>query len=166
MALALAVEPVEPLEALQGAAVGIGLGRIGRIGPMSGQQFIDHVAAALGVGPAGVRAAGSIDRTVTTVAVCGGAGASAIDAAARAGVGAYVTADISHHRAIDALEQYGSAAPLLIDAGHFATERPWLTMAADLLVSDLASQGSTVEQVVLSAITDPWSAQATRRGQE
>ena len=64
------------------------------------------------------------------------------------------------------LEQYGSAAPLLIDAGHFATERPWLTMAADLLVSDLASQGSTVEQVVLSAITDPWSAQATRRGQE
>ena len=55
----------------------------------------------------GVRAAGDPDRTVRRVAVCGGAGDSALDAALAAGVDAYVTADLRHHPASEHLLRPG-----------------------------------------------------------
>jgi putative NIF3 family GTP cyclohydrolase 1 type 2 len=65
-----------------------------------------------------LRFAGDPSRSITTVAVVGGAGDSLIGAALGAGVDVYVTGDLRHHVTLDALEQ-GLA---LIDAGHHATE--------------------------------------------
>ena len=50
------------------------------------------------------------DRTVRRVAVCGGAGDSALDAALAAGVDAYVTADLRHHPAAEHLLRPGAPA--------------------------------------------------------
>ena len=81
-----------------------GLGRIGSLpAPEPLHAFADRVAAALPATAWGVRAAGDPDRPVQRVAVCGGAGDSALGAAAAAGVDAYVTADLRHHPASEHL---------------------------------------------------------------
>jgi putative NIF3 family GTP cyclohydrolase 1 type 2 len=61
---------------------------------------------------------------------------------------------LRHHPISEAIE---AGAPALIDAGHFATEWPWLGQAAGLLVSDLAAIGASVEVEVSSINTDAWS---------
>ena len=59
-------------------------------------------------------------RLVYTVAVCGGAGASLVPDALRAGADAYVTSDVRHHEFVDATAR----GLLLLDAGHAQTETP------------------------------------------
>jgi putative NIF3 family GTP cyclohydrolase 1 type 2 len=97
----------------------------------------------------GVRAAGDPDRPVRTVAVCGGAGDGYLADARRAGVDAYLTADLRHHVASEYLADGG---PALLDAAHWATERPWLDAVAAQLSSELgiASLASDLD-------TDPWT---------
>lgn len=129
-----------------------GTGRIGRlIEPMLLAAFAEHVTRGLPRAPAGIRTAGDLGTTVTTVAVCGGAGDSLLDAATAAGVDAYVTADLRHHRVSEHLEGGG---PAVIDAGHWATEWPWLAAAADLLRADLEG---AVQIAVSQLVTDPWT---------
>ncbi len=60
---------------------------------------------------------------------------------------AYLTADLRHHPASEAPE--GLA---LLDAAHWATEWPWLADAARRL-----SAATTVETVVSTLVTDPWT---------
>ena len=72
---------------------------------------------------------------------------------ARLGVDAYVTADLRHHPAIDAMSAGG---PALLDVGHWASEHPWLSAAARLLVDGLA-QPDSVEVRVSTLRTDPWT---------
>lgn len=112
-----------------------GLGRVGELTrPEPLAAFVERVAAALPVTTQGVRAAGDPERPIRTVAVCGGAGDGFFDAVRAAGVDAYVTADLRHHPASEALEAGG---PALVDAAHWATEWPWLAGAAALLVADI-----------------------------
>jgi dinuclear metal center YbgI/SA1388 family protein len=105
-----------------------GLGRIGVLPaaePLS--AFTERVAAALPATAWGVRAAGDPDRPVRRVAVCGGAGDSALGAATAAGVDAYVTADLRHHPAAEHLlagSLPGRVAPALVDVAHWASEWP------------------------------------------
>jgi putative NIF3 family GTP cyclohydrolase 1 type 2 len=73
----------------------------------------------------------------------------------RRGVDAYVTADLRHHPASEHSEADG---PALVDAAHWATEWPWLQQAADDLTQALQQRtGTTVETVVSTLVTDPWS---------
>ncbi len=58
------------------------------------------------------------DRTITKVAVCSGAGGSAISHAVKAGCDAFITGDIKHSQWIEAQTHD----LCLIDAGHFHTE--------------------------------------------
>ena len=87
-----------------------------------------------------MRAAGDPERPIRRVAVCGGAGDSALGAAAAAGVDAYVTADLRHHPASEHL--LGGSAPALVDVAHWASEWPWCAQAADVL---RAALGGSVE---------------------
>jgi dinuclear metal center YbgI/SA1388 family protein len=138
-----------------------GLGRIGRLPhPVPLRAFVDQVAAALPVGAGGVRASGDPDRLISTVAVCGGAGGSALDVVGRSGADAYVTGDLGHHTAGEFIDSAGPTGPALIDATHFGTEWPWLPQAAALLVDDLAELGTTVEATVSTLPTDPWRMRA------
>ncbi|MEV0717320.1 Nif3-like dinuclear metal center hexameric protein [Asanoa sp. NPDC050611] len=130
-----------------------GVGRIGRLPvPRPLSALTAQAAAVLPRTAWGVRAAGDPDRVIESVAVCGGAGDSFLAAAAAAGVDAYLTADLRHHPASEAVAGGG---PALLDAAHWATERPWLddlaaqlraTLEVDVLVSDLD--------------TDPWTLHA------
>lgn len=132
-----------------------GIGRIGTLPePESLAEFAARAAKALPSTAAGLRVAGDPDRTVRTVAVCGGAGDSLFAAARRAGVDVYLTADLRHHPASEAIE---AGSPALIDAAHWATEWPWLDQAAAELTAALAASGATVETYVSRLPTDPWA---------
>jgi putative NIF3 family GTP cyclohydrolase 1 type 2 len=99
----------------------------------------------------GVRAAGDPDRPVRSVAVCGGSGDAFLADARRAAVDAYLTADLRHHVASEYLAEGG---PALLDAAHWATERPWLDRVAAQLSADLG-----LPAVASDLDTDPWTLQ-------
>jgi dinuclear metal center YbgI/SA1388 family protein len=137
---------------------GRGLGRVGALPaaePLA--MFVERVAAALPTTAWGVRAAGDPDRVVERVAVCGGAGDSALGAATAAGVDAYVTADLRHHPAAEHLlagTLPGRPTPALVDVAHWASEWPWCTQAADVLRTALPGR---VDVHVSRRRTDPWT---------
>lgn len=137
---------------------GQGLGRIGELEEAETlTAFTRRAAAALPATAWGVRAAGDPDRPVRRVAVCGGAGDSALGAAAAAGVDAYLTADLRHHPAAEHLlagSLPGRPTPALIDVAHWASEHPWCAQAASVIAQAL---GGTVDACVSWRRTDPWS---------
>lgn len=151
LARRLGLADLRPLRPVPGpGGDGRGAGRIGRLaGPTTLAAFAAHAARVLPATTGGVRAAGDPDRLVTTVAVCGGAGDSYLRDAHAAGVDAYLTADLRHHPAIEHLADGG---PALLDAAHWATERPWLDEVAAALraATGLATTVSDLD-------TDPWS---------
>jgi dinuclear metal center YbgI/SA1388 family protein len=160
-------EPAFDLLELADVPTTRGSGRVGLLpAPEPLSAFTERVAAALPATAWGVRAAGDPDRPVRRVAVCGGAGDSALGAATAAGVDAYVTADLRHHPAAEHLlagSLPGRAAPALVDVAHWASEWPWCAQAADVVRRAL---GGSVEVRVSHRRTDPWSLASSphRRG--
>ncbi|WP_405013527.1 Nif3-like dinuclear metal center hexameric protein [Kitasatospora sp. NBC_01539] len=135
-----------------------GSGRIGVLDePMTLTAFAAQVAAGLPATAAGVRIAGDPAALVSRVAVCGGSGDSFLAAARDAGVDAYVTADLRHHPASEASE---AAPPALVDAAHWATEWPWLDLAARALTEAAGTRGWQLETRVSTLVTDPWTGHA------
>jgi dinuclear metal center YbgI/SA1388 family protein len=149
-------EPAYDVLELVPAPSGVGLGRVGDLdAAVTLGTLADRVAAGVPATAQGVRVAGDLDREVRRIAVCGGAGSDLIGAARAAGADVLVTADLKHHQVLDARELGGLA---LVDLAHWASEWPWLPMAADRLVADLAADGATVEVHVSELMTDPWTA--------
>ena len=84
----------------------VGLGRVGRLEhPTSLAEFAQTVAQALPHTELGVQVAGDSNMQVRTVAVMPGSGDSLLDKARAAGVDVYVTSDLKHHPASDAMQQ-------------------------------------------------------------
>jgi dinuclear metal center YbgI/SA1388 family protein len=124
----------------------VGLGRVGELPvPLRLAELVERAAAVLPPTAWGVRGAGDPDLLVHRLAVCGGAGDSAIGSAAASGAQAYLTSDLRHHPSSEA----GLA---LIDAAHWATEWPWLPVAAAALARVV-----DVETAVSTLCTDPWT---------
>ena len=120
------------------------------------RDFVARVGARLPATTWGVRAAGDPDRMIGRVAVCGGAGDSLLDAVSRAGVDAYLTADLRHHPA----DEHGRASEVaLIDVAHWASEQPWCDQAATLLRAHFRD---AVRVRVSTVRTDPWTLHAHR----
>jgi dinuclear metal center YbgI/SA1388 family protein len=109
-------------------------------------EFTELVAQRLPATAVGVRAAGDPDLIVTTVAVVGGAGDSFLAELGPAGVDVFLTADLRHH---SASEHLAGGGPALLDAPHWATERPWLDALAAELHADLG-----LDTVVSDVVTD------------
>lgn len=132
-----------------------GLGRVGEVlRPVPLSKFVEQIARSIPVGVNGIRATGDPHQLIKRVAVCGGSGDDRIEIVRELGVDAYLTADLKHHRVAEAL---AAGAPVLIDAGHFATEWPWLPQAARLLADDLEAAGYARPEMKISEIsTDPW----------
>ncbi|MBU6244028.1 MAG: Nif3-like dinuclear metal center hexameric protein [Actinomycetales bacterium] len=157
LATALGLRGLRPLDPLADPLTGTG--RVGTLpAPVSLEQFAEHVAAILPATEHGVRVAGDPMAVVQTVAVCGGAGDSLLDLAASQ-ADAYVTSDLRHHRAQDHLAESTCA---LIDVAHWAGEWPWLEVLAGALREDLAGTGSSVEVLVSTIPTDPWTSHVPR----
>ena len=135
-----------------------GLGRVGVLArPVSLTDFVALVAQALPATIGGVRAAGDPDRSVSAVAVCGGAGDSELDTAAAAGVDVYLTSDLRHHVVAEFLARPG--APAVVEVAHWAGEWPWLDRAAGVLARAAADGLLTgsVTTTVSVLRTDPWT---------
>ena len=123
---------------------------------MTLREFTARVGGALPATEWGVRSAGDPERPVRTVAVCGGAGDSYLDAVTRLGVDAYVTADLRHHPADEHLRGGG---PALVDVAHWASEQPWCAQAKDVL--DAAFDGARGWATRVSTLrTDPGTTSA------
>jgi dinuclear metal center YbgI/SA1388 family protein len=155
LAATLGLTDLRPLDPRPDAPA-LGTGRIGTLPdaePLT--MFRERVARALPATAHGVRVAGDLDRTITAVAVCGGAGDSYLNLVRAVGVDAYVTADLRHHPASEAAQH--PDAPALVDVAHWASEWPWLADAAGRLVRVLAQRGTTVETRVSTTCTDPWT---------
>jgi dinuclear metal center YbgI/SA1388 family protein len=155
LASALGLTGLRPLDARVDHPE-LGVGRVGELPaaePLS--AFASRVSAALPATAGGVRVAGDPDRLIRRVAVCGGSGDTFFGAVRAAGADAYVTADLRHHPASEALEAGG---PALVDVAHWASEWPWLSHAADTLRTELGSAGTTVDTYVSTLVTDPWTA--------
>jgi dinuclear metal center YbgI/SA1388 family protein len=132
-----------------------GTGRIGELAaPMTLAEFAARAAAVLPATAWGVRVAGDLQRSVRTVAVCGGSGAPYIEDARRAGADVFLTADLKHHQVVEAVTERGSAGLALVDAAHWATEAPWLEALAGALRERF---GTTVDVRVSRQVTDPWT---------
>ncbi|MCO5986244.1 Nif3-like dinuclear metal center hexameric protein [Actinoallomurus spadix] len=150
-ALARAVGLSGPLRPLSPSAADPrrGLGRVGELPvPVTLREFADAAAKGLPATAAGLRVAGDPEAPVRTVAVCGGAGDSLLDAARAVGADVYLTADLRHHPASEFREN-GSTA--LVDAAHWATEWPWLGDAAALV------RQTGVETRISAVVTDAWT---------
>lgn len=132
-----------------------GHGRIGILpSPITLLDFARKIAATLPATASGVRVAGPHDKLVSTVALCGGAGDSFIAAAQKQKADVYLTSDLRHHPAQDAVElrKIEESAPCLVDLSHWAAEWLWLDRAAAQLNQEFEGL-----QVVVSQIrTDPW----------
>ena len=157
----LGVEDVVALEPTS-APGSCGVGRIGTLASNTTLgEFTALVADRLPATVGGVRMAGDPDQPVRRVAVLGGSGSSLVDTARAAGADVFVTADLKHHHAVEAVTQrQGFPAPggrkpmALIDAPHWATELPWLQVVAARLRAEF---GDTVDVAVSAVVTDPWT---------
>ena len=130
-----------------------GSGRIGQLpAPMSLGDFASHVTDRLPAHSSATRVAGDLDRTVSTVALCGGSGDFLLAHANASGADVYVTSDLRHHPVSEHRE--GANACAVIDVPHWAAEWTWLPVAAREVA---ARCGDTVETRVSTIVTDPWT---------
>lgn len=135
-----------------------GLGRICELDePLTLAEVAERAAARLPRTATGLRIAGDPQRGVRTIAVCGGSGDSLFEDVRRAGVDAYLTADLRHHPASEAQQQ---GPPALLDAAHWATEWPWTEQAAAQLDEISDRHGWGLRTSVSRTVTDPWTAHA------
>ncbi len=133
--------------------------RVGRLTPARPlAEVAAYVAARLPATAVGVRAGGDPARPIATMALAGGAGDAFLAEVAAAGVDAYLCADLRHHPASEHLEAGG---PALLDAAHWATERPWLDVLAGELRADLP-----VGVEVSDLVTDAWTVLASSSSTE
>ncbi|WP_069811676.1 Nif3-like dinuclear metal center hexameric protein [Streptomyces sp. TP-A0874] len=143
-----------------------GLGRVCELDqPVALAAFAELVAARLPATAQGIRVAGDPEREIRTVAVCGGSGDGLFDQVRAAGVDAYVTADLRHHPASEAVQHALHTAgerggPALVDAAHWATEWPWVEQAAAQLDEISDRHGWGLRTHVSRTVTDPWTAHA------
>lgn len=152
-------EPAFSVAELAGTEAGTGLGRVGDLAEqLSLGELAQRVADALPATAHGVRVSGALDARVQRVAVCGGSGDSLLDQVRRLGADVYVTADLRHHRASEARQDGDGGRPFLVDVAHWASEWPWLPLAAADLRADVEAAGATVETRVSTVVTDPWTA--------
>lgn len=132
----------------------LGLGRVGTLpAPAALGALARQLGDLLPATASGVRVAGEYDREVRTVALCAGAGDSLLSDPAVLAADVYITSDLRHHPASEAIENARIAGgPALIDISHWAAEWLWLDRAAAQLREALPD----VEVTVSELRTDPW----------
>jgi len=94
--------------------------------PMNEKEFLEMVQDTMQTG--GIRHSQFLNKSIQKVAVLGGAGSFAIKNAIRAGVDAFLTADLKYHQFYEAENQL-----LLADIGHFESERYTKNYIVDFL---------------------------------
>ena len=136
----------------------VGLGRVADLTePTTLGGVVERLRAGLPATARGLKIAGDLDRRIDRAAVQAGSGDDLLDEARRSGADVYVTSDLRHHPASDALAW--TDAPALIDIPHWAAEWLWLPVVRERLEQALADQGLTCYVSTLG--TDPWTGHAS-----
>ncbi|MBE7384234.1 MAG: Nif3-like dinuclear metal center hexameric protein [Leptolyngbya sp. SIO1E4] len=124
-----AVEPVVPTQP------GVGYGRVGDLSnAMTLQQVLNQIQQALTPPDLIYSPEADLSQPIQRLAVLGGSGASFIGDVTKTGAQAYLTSDCKFHQFQEARDR----GLVLIDAGHYATERP----ACARLVEELRQFGA------------------------
>jgi hypothetical protein len=111
-----------------------GMGAVGELSrPLSPAEFTKSIMKSLRV--RGIRCSRPRSGKIRRVAVCGGSGAELMYDALRANADAFVTADVKYHTFQEADGQI-----LLMDAGHYETERPVVDAVVKRLESEFAKK--------------------------
>jgi dinuclear metal center YbgI/SA1388 family protein len=142
LAAALGLSPNGAL--VPGPAGAPGLGRVCESEAVrTAVDWLERCRDVLGANPVLI---GDGATRVARIGVCGGSGASTIPAARAAGADLLITGDVKHHAALDAL----ASGLAVIDAGHHATEWPWVPAVAARLTE------AGVDAIVSQVNTDPF----------
>lgn len=112
------------------------------------EPLVEHIRRSLR--PARITVVGERERQVRSLALMPGSGGDAVEAAAAAGADALLCGDLKHHDALDAIA-FGLT---VIDATHYATERPVVAKVAAYLRECLPEGLPIVESTV---VTDPFA---------
>lgn len=94
----------------------LGLGRYGEIEKTKAKDFAGRVKEILKANE--LVCYGDMEKEISKVAVCGGAGSSLFDDAIIQGCDLMITGDVSYHMGMD----YANRGLVIIDPGHFASE--------------------------------------------
>ncbi|MBX2989569.1 MAG: Nif3-like dinuclear metal center hexameric protein [Bacteroidetes bacterium] len=128
-----------------------GMGIVGTLKrPMRVRAFLEFVKKRLKAGA--LRRTESKATMIRTVAACGGSGAELTDVAIARGADAFITADVKYH---DFHHAHGNI--LLIDAGHYETERPVVDAVVRRLKHEFHAQGITLPVAATQITTNPVS---------
>ena len=132
---------------------GCGAGRIGEIEAETEiQEFATLVKKRLKT--ASVRLiGGSLKQRVKKIALCGGSGFSLYNTAQIAGADLFITGDLKHHDARSVLEE--GRIPVL-DAGHYATERPVVDVCKAWCQDFISAKNAAIEVSVAQSEREPW----------
>ncbi|MEO1095872.1 MAG: Nif3-like dinuclear metal center hexameric protein [Cyanobacteria bacterium J06638_28] len=127
---------LESVESVVPTQPSVGYGRVGTLAtapPL--QQLLEQIQAALTPPNLIYSPEADLTQPIERLAVLGGSGASFISDVVRTGAQAYLTSDCKFHQFQEARDRN----LVLIDAGHYATERP----ACARLVDKLMGMGAT-----------------------
>lgn len=114
----------------------VGYGRVGDLSPVpSLQDLLAKIQQVLAPPRLIYSPAADLHQPIQRLAVLGGSGASFLGAVAQTGAQAYLTADCKFHQFQEARDRR----VVLIDAGHYATERPACAALADWVQSQGAA---------------------------
>lgn len=140
LAQLLHLQNVEPVEVIDSADPARGYGRVGNLpSPQPLQTLLKTIQSALQPPELLFSPSANLQQSIERVAVLGGSGASYLSAVGKTGAQAYLTADCKFHQFQESRDQ----GIVLIDAGHYATERP----ACDRLVDWCWQQGAAWAQL-------------------
>ena len=119
------------LFALQNTDQNMGMGMVGTLAePMHEEDFLGHVKEKMNVSV--IRHSQLLGKKVDRIAVLGGSGAFAIDAAKASGAQIFITADIKYH------EFYKAENKMVIaDIGHYETEQFTKNLLVDYLTKKI-----------------------------
>lgn len=151
----IGLKNIQPLMACKSALIpGCDLVGLGRVGKLPRPATLGELARKINhiFNGDGVRVAGNLELSVSTVAVCGGSGGSLINAFLQSGANAFISGDFGYHQALEAESNgYG-----LIDLGHFRSENIVVEPLAKLLQKALAGMGFDLKIEAYDAQKEPF----------
>ncbi len=109
----------------------IGMGMVGEFkNPMNELDFLNFIKQKMKVSC--IRHTELLGKKIKKVAVLGGSGAFAIEAAKRAGVDAFITSDVKYHQFFQAEKQL-----IIVDIGHYESEQFTKNLLVDYLTKKI-----------------------------
>jgi len=126
------------------------IGRIGEFAePMTFKDVINLVAEKLDLSIRQIHAAGDLDKMISKIGCCTGAGSDLAHLAAGCGCQLFITGDVKYHEAQDVVQ----AGLCIIDAGHYGTEKFFGEAMKKILDKKLDAK---VQVVASEVVLDPF----------